>query len=46
MYGSPTNPESISDLAYWIAGAYRNVKPTLVFSPFEAASSAASLVLR
>ena len=46
MYGSPTKPESIRSLAYRIAGAYRNVKPSLVRSPRAAASAAASRVLR
>jgi hypothetical protein len=46
MYGSPTNPASISSLAYRTAGAYRNVKPSLVLRPLALARSAARRVWR
>jgi hypothetical protein len=38
MKGSPMKPSSMSSIMCIIAGAYLNVNPTLVLSPFDSAS--------
>ena len=40
MNGVPRSPRAIMSFRYRTAGLYRNVKPTLVFSPLGRASSA------